>query len=69
MADTYTGDPTEVDVLKKKTCRGEIRNAATLPKKNMDSQEKKKVVFNQMKYFRIPESAKDFYKDITGNSC
>ncbi|KAJ4430611.1 hypothetical protein ANN_19199 [Periplaneta americana] len=55
--------------IEKKIWSQEIRNAATLPKNNMVSQEKKKNVLNLMKYFRIPESAKDFYKDITGNSC
>ncbi|KAJ4442328.1 hypothetical protein ANN_03914 [Periplaneta americana] len=43
VSDTYIGDTIEVEMAKKKTCSREIRNAATLPKKNMVSQEKKRL--------------------------
>ena len=39
-------------------------NSSVLPKKNAMSKEKKKDVSALLKYFEIPEDAKDFYADV-----
>ena len=64
VSDTYTGYPTELDVLKPKNCSQVVKEASILPKSNRISKEKQKDVQNLMKYFEILEGAQEFDKDI-----
>ena len=61
---TYFGDSVEVEVLRREPCHQTLLSSTVLPKKNMVSKEKKKDVSALLKYFKIPDDAKGFYKDV-----
>ena len=61
---SYFGDPVEVEVLRRKPCYRTMLSSSVLPKQNMVSKEKKKDVSTLLKYFEVPDDAKDFYKDV-----
>lgn len=64
ISQTYDGTPIQISILKRNANLSTLNNKEKLPKLNHVKPAKQKDVENLMRFFNVPDDAKDFYHDI-----